>query len=153
MAKDKKQVAQELFNKGETIEEVSRRVGVSRRTIERWANEGNWREKRGIVPFKPKPPTEKSEPPKPRQPKERKKIDDMEITTNAIVVLDSLLSSMGVEDARNVSGVASALVRFLEYYRKLQPKTAAELAELAIELNLRPEDFLAALRDEWRLRA
>ena len=139
--------------------------GVSKRSIEIKAEKDGWKAKRAARQAAQKSDSDydprSGTAPRIRQP--RTKIDELLIVENAIVSLDSLLYSMcggnGEEgaskgiDTRGVGGVAGALVRLLEYRRKVEPPTAAELAEIAISLNIRPDEFLTALREAWRLRA
>lgn len=89
----------------------------------------------------------------------RSQIDELEVIENAIVSTDLLFRTMtspdqkGFIDTKGIGSTASALVRLLEYRRRINPPTVLELAELAIELNVKPEDFVKALREKWRLRA
>lgn len=80
--------------------------------------------------------------------------DDLTIVGNAIQdVAAALGKAANGEDLRSLGGIATGLVRLIELKLKLQPRTAAELAEVAISQGVRPEDFLKALKDQWQLRA
>lgn len=168
MSHDRKAEAEQLFMAGQTIAAIAAQLSVSRRTIERWADDGVWREKRGNVvsinqPPKTQPvnnpnPTPTREPARVRR-RDRGTIDELEIIENAIVNLDLLLSGMsstGEErsiDTRGIGTTAGALVKLLEYRRKIQPPTAAELAEQAIALGMSPAEFARELRQAWEKRA
>jgi hypothetical protein len=43
------------------------------------------------------------------------------------------------------------LVKLIELEGKLSPATAAELAARAVELGMDPEQFVAALAEQWRI--
>ncbi|GEM_PF-2605046 len=110
-------------------------------------------------------PTPHREPMRARALGHRNELNEVEIVEDAIYSLSALVTGClrgGITDdeerttpidTRGIGGTASALVRLLEYRRKLKPPTAAELAELAIAMNVRPDEFLTALKDAWRLRA
>jgi hypothetical protein len=59
----------------------------------------------------------------------------------------------GKIDARSMGGIAGGLVKLLEYRRKVQPQTAAEVVELAIGLGISPNEFIDQLEVAWQRRA
>lgn len=146
---------------GETIASIAARFGVNRKTIERWATEGNWREqKQAEKVVSINKPRESDEPAiRVRTRRQRGQIDELEIVEGAIVNLDLLLSGMcGASedrpiDTRGIGSTAGALVKLLEYRRKIQPPTAAELAEQMIALGIPPTELVAELKRQWQLRA
>lgn len=168
----RKKVAKDKFLTGASIASIADGLGVSRRTIERWADEGAWREQRTAdkvvsfsKPLQAEPESTHDRPRRSRPYRERKQIDEVEIIEEAIDSLSFLLTGMSAGpdeddngrirpiDTRGIGSVAGALVKLLEYRRKINPPTVAALAEMAIELGMTPAEFMEALRDAWRLRA
>jgi hypothetical protein len=154
------------LEKGWTQEAIALHFNMSTRTIERWAAQDGWgarKQAQKVVAIgssrKQTSPTPGDEPVSPKPRRQRGAIDEMEIIESAIVSLDALLSSMGGLsgddriDTRGIGGTASALVKLLEYRRKIQPPTAAELADLVIELGISPTEFVAELKQKWLQRA
>lgn len=162
MSHEKKAVAKHLFDQGETIAAIARQLDVSRRTIERWADEGAWREKRGVIPIgeakkkplQPPPASTHTNPPAIR-PHRRggEALNELEIIETAIFDVAAAMTTASSEDVRSLGGLASGLVRLMEYRRKVQPPTAAALAEQVIEMGISPADFTRELREKWQLRA
>lgn len=149
--------AEQLFLSGETIAAVAEQVGVNRRTIERWANEGAWREKRGVVPIaeakKPKP----DQPPRDEVVRVNRRrrageIDELELVDIALSDVSAVMGS-GEIDAKGIGSCASALCRLIELRLKLKPRSAAELAEMALNLGVNPAEFARELRQAWEKRA
>jgi hypothetical protein len=142
------------------------RFGVSKRSIEIKAEQEGWkasREAKTIVTasrsVNDSDPTPHRNPPA-RRSRGSGDIDELEIVEEAIVYLSMLLGGMsgGSEDrpidTRGIGGVAGAMVKLLEYRRKnLKPATAADVANLAIALNIPPHEFVAELKRAWQLRA
>lgn len=150
-----KEQAEKLFNQGEKIATIAARLGVSRRTIERWAGEGAWREKRSsnVVTIKPKDFTADSNesPPPTRRRSRGGEIDELQIVNDAIGDVAYVLSGDIPHGA--IGSCATALCRLIELRLKLKPRTAADLAELAIGLGMSPGDFARELRIAWEKRA
>lgn len=166
---DKKEIAKARFITGETIAAIADAIGVSRRTIERWADEGNWRNLRSAateqVPNvvtlagrshsdKRSRSVERTHPPiRPRIPKgdlDKGDLDKIEITENAIHQLSAALA--GDTPAQSIGGIAASLVRLMEYHDKKQPDSAAEVAAMAIELGISPVEFAREMREQWQQR-
>ncbi|MGG6295281.1 helix-turn-helix domain-containing protein [Leptolyngbya sp. AN02str] len=154
MSVDKKAVAKRLYEQGRSYAAIALDVGVSTRTVERWGSEGNWAVLRqaNVVPLE-RSESQPRQRPTPRSRRGDGAIDEMEIVEGAIANLAVLLDGSGDVDPRSLGGIAGALVRLLEYRRKVQPQTAAELAERAIALNINPAEFARELREKWQLRA
>lgn len=160
----REQVKQAYIGSRDSLATIAARFGVGQRTVEGWASDGGWDGLRkaqkvvAIAPRKQASPTPGDEPaPRPRR--KRGEIDELEIVENAIVNLDLMLNSMGsmsengMLDTRGIGGTAGALVKLLEYRRRIQPPTAAELAELVISLDISPAEFVAELKQKWLQRA
>jgi hypothetical protein len=47
-----------------------------------------------------------------------------------------------MEDTRGIGGIATGLCRLIELRNKLVPKSAAELADMAIALDISPQEFI-----------
>lgn len=161
-------IEQAYLNSSDTLEQVAAQFGVSERAIKGKASEGKWvarRKARNVIPIgeaKSKTPPPNAEPAptyRPVRVRQRGEIDELEIVEGAIVSLDLLLSGMssaGEErpiDTRGIGTTAGALVKLLEYRRKIQPKTAAEVADMAIALGIPPAEFVQELKRAWQLRA
>jgi hypothetical protein len=56
-------------------------------------------------------------------------------------------------NGRDRAALANCLKAWVEYRDKLQPKTAADLAEMAIGLGIKPAEFMNALKQQWEKRA
>ncbi|MBW4433073.1 MAG: helix-turn-helix domain-containing protein [Pelatocladus maniniholoensis HA4357-MV3] len=147
----RKEIAKAKFITGVHIQEIADSLGVSRRTIERWAAEGNWRDlqQTNIVHLKPKPINSS---PKLELPKIRsvESLDDIGIVEAA---LSELHASLPEADDKSKGGIAGAIARLVELKRKIKPETVADLVERAIELGVSPDEFLQQLRDAWAKRA
>ena len=152
---DRKDQSKALFLNGETIQAIADRFNISRRTVERWADAGNWREEKeqqsNVVPLaKPKQPKLVTHPPI-RAPLRRSDsgIDDLEVIEGAIAELSA---SLPVAEDKSKGGIATALGRLVELRQKMQPKTAAELAQQVIDLGISPAEFVAELKEKWQQR-
>lgn len=131
------------LEKGWTQAAIATHLGVSTRTVERWAKADGWtgqKKAHKVVPIK----AVSSAPTVP--------IDEKRIVDNAIRSLDNLLASSDT-DTRGIGGIAGALVKLLEYRRKIEPPTAAEVVEQAIAIGIPPQEFVAELKKQWQLRA
>ncbi len=139
---------------GETIASIASGLGVNRRTIERWADEGGWRELKQaekVVSIN-KPRIDEPAKVRPKRPS-RGQIDELDLIETALCDVSSAMSTASSEDLRSLGGLATALVKLLEYRRKVQPPTVAELAEQMIGLNVPPNEIVAELKRQWQLRA
>lgn len=150
---NKKELAKAKFIVGTAIQDIAEQLNVSRRTVERWANEGDpsWRDLRqsngqtNVIQLQPKP---KPQNPKPafRQ-RDGEPIDDLFAVEAAIAHLhDSLPAAID----QSKGGIAGALVKLIELKRKLKPETVADLVERVIELDIGPEEFLTELNNAWQ---
>ena len=161
----RKEIAKAKFITNTSIQDIADELKVSRRTIERWANNGGWRETRrtedsarqisreirpesktNLVTFE-KPVARTGEFRDLLRPQE---IDDIEIIIAAIAELHASLPSC--ED-KSKGGIAGALARLIDLKRKIKPDTVADLVERAIELGIGPDELLRELRESWARRA
>lgn len=167
------------LEQGLTQAAIAQQLSVSTRTIERWASEDGWGARKKaqskvvlISEAKPKPQpslqaapaSTHSNPPSTRPRRQRGEIDELEIVEGAIANLSLLLGDTDRDcmeneygrvkpiDTRGIGGIAGALVRLLEYRRKIQPPTAADLAEQVIALGISPSEFVAELKQRWQLQ-
>ncbi|MBD2771158.1 hypothetical protein [Iningainema tapete] len=154
---DKIKLAEAKFITGESPEDIAVQLGVTRRTIDRWAMDGNWRNLReansqtNVVPITSRQPKPKTQHPLPAFHSIRHaKIDDLEIIESA---LSQLHASLPEAEDKSKGALAGAIARLVELRRKLQPETVRELAERAIELGVGPDEFLQELRNAWARRA
>jgi hypothetical protein len=61
----------------------------------------------------------------------------------------AIAASMAGRDFRPVAQLAQALVKSLETWDRRHPLTAADLADLAVQMKIRPQDFIEALGEAW----
>ncbi len=163
MSQDKKEIAKAKFITGESIQAIADSIDVSRRTIERWANENNgeWRTLRdknttstNVIQLQPKPTqklggTKLREKVRESKPRSNEELDDIAVIEDAIADIHASLP--GSELGKG--SMATALVKLVELKRKLKPETVEDLVERAIELNISPDEFLTELRNAWQRRA
>lgn len=152
---------------------IATRFNLGKRTVEKYASEHDWDAKRRankvvtISPAQPKRSLSFSEdaPRKPQLSRVRgsSEIDDMEIVDGALASLSAALTSGTLQmsdgevrysvSGRDLAACASALIKVLEYRRKINPTSVAALAEMAIELGINPTEFMAELSRQWKLGA
>ncbi|MEH2148577.1 helix-turn-helix domain-containing protein [Nostoc sp.] len=153
---DKIKLAEAKYITGVPPEEIATALGVTRRTIDRWAKDGNWdshrqNAKSNVIQLQPKPHvklggTKLRE--AARQHNTSEGLDDVRVVEDAIADIHSSLP--GAELGKG--SMATALVKLIELKRKLKPETVADLVERAIELDVGPEEFLAELNNAWQRR-
>jgi len=159
MSGDRQAEAKRLYLEEKwTMEAIAAHFGVSLRTIERWASDGAWTaQKKGgkVVSIESKPKPRRDEPGVVRSRRSPGELDELEIVEGAIASLAAALEGDGEGkiDARSMGGIAGGLVKLLEYRRKVQPQTAAEVVELAIGLGISPNEFIDQLEVAWQRRA
>jgi hypothetical protein len=171
-------VKQEYLTTAKSLAALASQFGVGKRTIEGWCSDGHWADQRKaqkVVSIdeakskaqtpKPKPvnapaPPPTREPIRARSLKRRGEIDEFQIVEDAIDSLSGLLTGMtagGEEgkpiDTRGIGGTAGALVKLLEYRRKIAPPTARDMAEQVLALGIDPKEFARELRERWFQRA
>jgi hypothetical protein len=149
---DRIKLAEAKYITGDSPEDIATALGVSRRTIDRWAKEGNWdlhrqnNKQSNVIQLQPKPRTQT-----PRPEYRQRDIggsEDLEVIESAIADIHSSLP--GAEMGKG--SMATALVKLIELKRKLKPETIADLVERVIELGIGPEEFLAELKNAWQQR-
>jgi transposase len=156
---DKIKLAEAKYITGVSPEEIATALGVTRRTIDRWAKDGNWDLHRqlgkssNVIQLQPKP-YEKLGGTKLREAATRRRdtseeLDDVWVVESAISDIHGSLP--GAELGKG--SMATALVKLIELKRKLKPETVADLVERAIELDIGPEEFLTELKNAWQRRA
>lgn len=134
------------------MQTIAQRYGVSTKAIQRWAKDGAWKDQRTVIPLsKRKPDPQKLLEAEDRPIRQPSRINELEIVDLALSDLSAVLG--GNCEPKFMGSVASGICRLIELRLKLKPRTAAEVAELAMELGIEPSDFVAALKDKWRLRA
>lgn len=156
------QKAKRLHDKGLTYAAIAAAIGVSVRTVERWGAAGGWaKQSPDAEPEKAQVHTNvvemataefRSGSDRPRRNRRDSTLDEIAIVEDAIWSLSGLLcGGEGISvNSPGVGSTASALVRLLEYRRKIAPPTAADLAEQAIALGYSPQEFAAELRRQWQ---
>ena len=147
------------IDKGWTYDAIADHFGVSRRTVNRWAVAGRWADEREVksanvvsVEFGSREGVDTPPTPSARSGR-RLRQDERSIVEGAIEDLADAMNIAKSEDLRALGGLAGALVRLLEYRRRLVPPTAAELAEQAIALGIPPHEFIRELKEKWSAQA
>jgi hypothetical protein len=166
-AKKRSEVKQD-FEAGVAVATIARSHSVDRGTIYAWAKAGDWQ--RPEPPEPPEidkfaPPTVPTIRPKPGAggsgsgdqpagvgpaPAGPPDVDAVLMTTIANLSR-AIAASMAGRDYRPVAQLAQALVKALETWDKRHPMTAADLADLAVAMKIRPEVFVKALGEAWGL--
>lgn len=158
-----RQKAYSLYKRGVSVGAIAKEIGAGRRTVERWRNAGDWDRDADLEPVEVKavatsivPATLAVDMHRDRPLKHQRgvrRIDEVLIVEDAIEALSGLLQRDNISvNSPGVGSTASALVRLLEYRRKLEPPTASELAEVAIAQGISPHEFMEELQKQWRLR-
>ncbi len=167
-AKKRAEVKQD-FEAGVAVATIARSHSVDRGTIYAWAKAGDWQrpeppESDEIDKFAP--PTVATIRPKPGAgaaggggggdqpagggpaPAGPPDVDAVLMTTISNLSR-AIAASMAGRDYRPVAQLAQALVKSLETWDKRHPLTAADLADLAVAMKVRPEAFIEALSAAW----
>ncbi len=159
------------FEAGVAVAVIARSHKVDRCTIYKWAKDNDWKrpeppEDDAIDKFAP--PTVATIRPKPGAgaaggggggdqpagggPAPAGPPDvDMVLMTTISNLSRAIAASMAGKDYRPVAQLAQALVKSLETWDKRHPMTAADLADLAVAMKVRPEVFVKALGEAWGL--
>jgi hypothetical protein len=134
----------------ESLAAIAMRFGISKRAVEQRASDEGWA---ALRKGQSQPKTTRTPAPTPptsrRHPQE---LDEVEIINDAIASLSGILSG-SMEDTRGIGGIATGLCRLIELRNKLVPKTAADLADIAIALDISPAEFISALNNQWQKKA
>ena len=154
---------------GVAVATIARSHSVDRGTIYAWAKAGDWQ--RPEPPESPEidkfaPPTVPTIRPKPGAAGGSGSGDqtagvgpapagppdvDMVLMTTISNLSRAVAASMAGRDYRPVAQLAQALIKALETWDKRHPLTAADLADLAVQMKVRPEAFIEALSQAWGL--
>ncbi len=158
------------YEAGVAVATIARSHSVDRGTIYAWAKAGDWQrpeppESDEINQFQPpSPSTIRPRPgaggsgsgggggdqpagvgPAPAGPPD---VDAVLMTTISNLSR-AIAASMAGRDYRPVAQLAQALVKALETWDKRHPIDAAGLADLAVQMKVRPEAFIEALSAAW----
>lgn len=139
------------------MDAIAQKLDVSRRTVERWATddaEGKWTDlkaARKVVAIGEARAAREEEIPRPRRSRSTGNLDPLELVDTALYDVSGMMG--GGDDGREVAALAGALCKLIELKLKLEPPTAAALAERVITLGFTPHEFAAALKEQWRLKA
>ena len=74
---------------------------------------------------------------------------DMVLMTTISNLSRAIAASMAGRDFRPVAQLAQALIKALETWDKRHPLSAADLADLAVAMRVKPQDFIEALGEAW----
>jgi hypothetical protein len=152
---DKQAIAQARFITGESIQAIADSLQVSRRSVERWAEKGNWRNLREVNGSTP-PVVGVIQNSKFKIQDAPSEVVDFEIEEpeNPLAIANSVISTLQQELARPMHGkdratIANSLRSWVELRRKLSPPTVGELADLVIELNVSIPEFVTELKARY----
>lgn len=145
---------------GLTQGEIADRLGVCRRTVERWAVADDWATRRpggksakevvetsATAPGKPAPIDIRARVAKMKSEYTPEDIDELFLLDRALVTVAEVMG--GDVAIRDIGTCASALCKLIELRLKLKPRSASQLAEMAIELGVTPAEFVAELKRHW----
>lgn len=146
--KIKAAIQEAYVNSNLSSEELADQFNVSDRSIRGWAKAEAWdaqRKAKNVIDFAQR---------KSDRPPVRARVNSDDALAIADLVIADLQGEMaqGIT-AKDKSAVANSLKTWVEYRRKLKPPTVADLVELAIELNVGPDEFLTELRNAWKRKA
>jgi hypothetical protein len=144
-SKEIRKLVERDFVAGETLGAIAARYNLSTKTIQRWATVGAWRERRKVLPMVK--PTKPAARPARRTPP---KIDELAIVNLALANLSDALDRS--PDPRALGSIAAGLCRLVDLRLKLKPRTAADIADLVIELGIDPSAFVTELKRQWNTR-
>ena len=134
------QIYQYWSKTGDSAAKIALKFNVSKRAIaER------------IAQWKANPVSHKTPTPAPVFANPNTVKNDLDVVDGAIGRLSTVILS--TNDERVLGGIATALVRLIQFRQQLQPPTAAQLAEAAISAGISPQDFIRELDDRWRQQA
>lgn len=137
-----------LKSQGHTITGIAAQLGVNRRTVQRWFKSAENK------PAEPKNEPIEMVPYQRQTPKPARRFDESAIVDDVIANLVNALTSDRLSvTSPGVGSAVGALVKLMEYRRKIQPPTAKEWAEQAIALGISPHEIARELRDGWRQQA
>jgi DNA-binding transcriptional regulator YiaG len=158
---DKQEIAKARFITGESIQTIADSLNVNRRSVERWAEKGNWRN------IREQNAATANQAPVAKPVAQSRKRDEWinvpnelgddfpsESPENALAIADNVIAALQEElkqnlFARDKATVANSLRQWLELRRKLSPPTVGELADLVIELGVSIPDFVAEVKARY----
>ena len=168
-ARKRSEVKQD-YEAGVAVATIARSHSVDRGTIYAWAKAGDWQrpqppEDDTINQFQPpSPSTIRPKPgaggsgggggdqpagggggPAPAGPPDV----DLVLMVTISNLSRAVAASMAGRDYRPVAQLAQALIKALETWDKRHPMTAADLADLAVAMRVKPQDFIEALGEAW----
>jgi transposase-like protein len=153
--RDKEELVKAQYITGESSAAIAAKFGMNARTVQRWANEGNWDKLRQnndkVVQINAAATVGKAQAVARAPRKTQRDFDALELVDDAIAILSG--SMHGDVDPRAIGGIANSLRGLIEFRRKLCPPTAADLVEQAIALGISPAEFARELREAWGKRA
>lgn len=95
-----KEYAQILFMNGEEIQTIAGKVGTTRQTVGKWAEEGGWKERRGA-----------------------KNVTRPELVNKLLTTIDTLITSVNASgDAGAIAGLGDKLSKLSAVIQKLDKK-------------------------------
>jgi hypothetical protein len=147
------EIKKAYLEEAETYASLALRFGVGKSTIEARASAEGWA---ALKKGKDSGVSRSAFQGTPQKPQIRARsltvqsIDEIEIIQDAITKLSG---DLHVAEPKSAEGVAGAIAKLVELHNRLVPKTASDLADMAIELGIAPADFIRALNSKWQERA
>jgi hypothetical protein len=139
------------LSSSDSLAAIAMRFGISKRAVEKKASEEGWTDKRNGGSKKQVIEISLPTPKRNFRHRHQPEMDEIEIIDSAIASLSAVISSG--EDTRSVGSCATSLCRLIELRNKLVPKTVFDLADMAVALDISPQEFVRALSDKWQQRA
>lgn len=130
-------------SKKPTYSALAQEFAVSRSSVFNKASEEGWPKEREL--FQATIETSRTQGAKAAV-RNRPKVSPIQVLNDAIA---DISAEIAVTEAKSKEGCASTLARLLETQRALFPPNADELAAIAVQLNIKPQDFLEALKKRW----
>jgi transcriptional regulator with XRE-family HTH domain len=160
---DKKAIAKAQYIVGSVPRDIAAAIGVSKRTVERWAaeNDREWDKLQSAHEASQSGNAQ----PVTRSPKvvecrrrEDEPEDEAEFAVvdadDPLAIADNIIAILQQEFSRPMLGrdratIANSLRAWVDLRRKLSPPTVGELADLVIELNVSIPEFVAELKARY----
>jgi hypothetical protein len=143
----KAQIRRAYVNSRLSPQELADKFGVSDRSVQNWAKAENWDAERTaekVIEFARQPRSERPSIRGVIDPSNAIAIADLAIKDLQVLLIDSDMSG------KDKAAISNSLRQWLEYREKLQPKTAADLADQVIALGIPISEFVRELKERWQ---
>lgn len=139
------EVKKDYLESGDSLAAVALRFGLSKRAVEKIAADEGWAALRSA--HRSSMATVAREAVEEIQRKQRE-----DLVKDIEVGITKLSYAIRETEPRSMEGCAAAMAKLIELHNKMVPVTAEELAEMAVNAGIKPNEFLKALNSAWELR-